>query len=60
MSLIQSNTKKHVPCSYSNKSVCVGDKFFKPCLDEKTFQQTVCNDLKKMIKISRTLLNVGF
>ena len=52
--------KKHVPCSYSNKSVCVGDKFFKPCLDEKTFQQTVCNDLKKMIKISRTLLNVGF
>lgn len=75
MSLIQTNIKKHVACSFSFKLASFGCKFLKPFksyLGEDAFynfiNSMVMKDIvtknlqcpKKRIKILRTLLYVAF
>ena len=63
--------QKHVACSYIYKLICVDDNFIKlfksylveDALREKcpnTDQKNSVSGLKRIMKILRTLLNVGF
>ena len=52
VSLIRTNIRKHIACSYDYILECVGDKFSKP-FKSYLGEDTICNFIDNMIEESK-------